>query len=80
MKVLRRIARFNKREIPSDITLKAQRKEGKTSGGFFNLFKPMRMARQTSVQFYAWYASQELIPLSSFSTCCIFPCNVLPVC
>ena len=57
MKILRRIAKFNKREIPSEITLKSQSREGKTSGSLFDLFKPMYMAKQTLVQFYAWYVS-----------------------
>ena len=59
MKILRRIAKFNKKEIPSEITLKSQTGEGKTSGNFVDLLKPLYMAKQTSVQFYAWYVSRN---------------------
>ena len=61
MKVLRRIAKFNKREIPNEITLKSPKKEGNSSGSYFDLFRPLRMAKQTLVQFYAWYADCMLL-------------------
>ena len=56
MKALRRVAKFNKREIPSEITLKSPKKEADSSGSYLDLFRPLRMAKQTLVQFYAWYA------------------------
>ena len=61
MEILRKIAKFNRRELPSDVTLKSQVK-GKTSGSLFDLFKAKHMARQTIVQFYAWYAFLTFIP------------------
>ena len=57
MAVLRRIAKFNKKEIPSNIELKAQENRGKTTGSFCDLFRPLQMAKKTMVQFYAWYVS-----------------------
>ena len=55
MEILRRIAKFNKKEIPDEITLKSQKVQGQSSSSFLDLFKPLRMAMQTLVQFYAWY-------------------------
>ena len=60
MEILRKIAKFNRKEIPSDVTLKSLNK-GKTSGSLLDLFKTMHMAKQTMVQFYAWYAFQTCI-------------------
>jgi len=54
MEILRRIAKFNKKEIPDEITLKSQKVQGQSSSSFLDLFKPFRMAMQTLVQFYAW--------------------------
>ena len=55
MKILRRIAKFNKREIPSEIALKSPEKEVNSSVSLLDLFRPLRIAKQTMVQFYAWY-------------------------
>ena len=55
MKILRRIAKFNKREIPNEITLKCSSKEENSSGSLLDLFRPLCIAKQTMVQFYAWY-------------------------
>ena len=61
MKILRRIAKFNKKEIPNEITLKSPKKERDSSGSFLDLFRPLRMAKQTLVQFYAWYIDCVLL-------------------
>jgi len=60
MKVLRRIAMFNNKEIPSEITLKSPIKEGNSPGSYLDLFRPLRMAKQALVQFYAWYTDSVL--------------------
>ena len=62
MMVLTRIAKFNKREIPSEINLKSPSKEENSSGSLLDLFRPFRMAKQTLVQFYAWYVDCALFP------------------
>jgi len=61
MKVLRRIAKFNNKEIPSDIALKSPKKEKNSSGSLLDLFRSLHMAKQTMVQFYAWYADCLLV-------------------
>lgn len=54
MKILRRIAKTNRKELPENVTLKAPGKVAKTSGSPLDLFRPAVMARKTGVQFYAW--------------------------
>ena len=68
MEILRKIAKFNKREIPSNVTLKSQNKE-KSSGSYLDLFKTMHMAKETVVQFYAWYAFFEYLQVSGIFMC-----------
>ena len=56
MEILRKIAKFNMKEIPSNVTLKGQSKEV-ASGSYIDLFKTWSIAKETIVQFYAWYAN-----------------------
>ena len=54
MKLLRRIAKFNKKQLPDNVTLKAPfvGPKGKTSP--IDLFVPTKMALQSLVQSYTW--------------------------
>jgi len=54
MMVLRRIAKFNNKEISNEITLIPPKQDENSSGSLLDLFRSLRMAKQTLVQFYAW--------------------------
>ena len=60
MKVLRRIAKFNNKEISNEITLIPPKQDENSSGSLLDLFRSLRMAKQTLVQFYAWYVDGTL--------------------
>eukprot|EP00795_Rhopilema_esculentum_P001039 gene1041-15367_t len=54
MKLLRRIAKFNKKELPDNVTLKAPFTGPKVKASPIDLFVPTKMALQSLVQSYAW--------------------------
>ena len=53
MKILKKIAKTNKKELPDDVTLKAPDKEAKTSGNYIDFFRPKHVAINTVVQLYS---------------------------
>ena len=55
MKILKKIAQTNGKELPENITLKPPDEMAKTSGSPLDLFRTAVMAKKTAVQMYAWY-------------------------
>ena len=54
MKILRKVAKTNGKELPDDVTLKSPDRKAKTSGNIIDLFRTKSVAFKTIVQFYAW--------------------------
>ncbi|XP_065065328.1 solute carrier family 22 member 15-like [Rhopilema esculentum] len=54
MKLLRRIAKFNKKQLPDNVTLKAPCTGPKVKANPIDLFVPTKMALQSLVQSYVW--------------------------
>ena len=54
MKLLRRIAKFNKKQLPDNVTLKAPFVGPKVKTSPIDLFVPTKMALQSLVQSYTW--------------------------
>ena len=55
MKILRRVAKMNKKQIPDNVTLKAPRIDASSEKARpLDLFRPMKMGLRTIIQAYAW--------------------------
>ena len=57
MKILHRVAKFNKKEIPDDVTLDTATVSTKARSSPLDLFRTKKMAISTMVQAFAWYVT-----------------------